>query len=88
MGVTACEQLLLLSNYAAQVEEGCLELFEVWWRWWNHPWLLMALQSTTRSALRGVGDQAMLHFKQGARMISRDDLATVDGVLWAAEGEK
>jgi hypothetical protein len=26
-------------------------------------------------------DKALLHFKQGARMISRDDLATFDGVL-------
>lgn len=36
------------------------------------------LQSTAGSALR---DKASRHFKQGARMISRDDLATNDGVL-------
>lgn len=43
------------------------------------------LQSTAGSAL---WDKASLHFKQGARMISPDDLATGDGVLVGSRGER
>jgi hypothetical protein len=42
-------------------------------------------QSTAGSALR---DKALLHLKQGARMINRDDLATRDGVLVGSRGRE